>query len=340
MQTTIPSDKLKTLFQAYRDQNDEAFLRIAEGIISEELAANHYNSANELQRALGKGRKSVGNTSKVAQLTTLPLKDRRNGEELLLFSDTPQRPVVFLSDDSRKKIDRILEEHRRSNVLRKHGYSPKTKLLFWGPPGCGKTLTAHYLAYELGLPLGVVRLSAVISSFLGDTASHLHRVFTRANSTPMVLLLDEADALAKHRDDQNDVGELKRVVNSFLQSLDAFTGKQSILVAASNHQYLFDPALWRRFDDVVEFTAPETSQREQYLKFLLNGLPFDGLLAEVARRTASLSYIDINNVVIESVKTMLLDDRKVLQSREVLAELTNWKLARQKALKRAGAKSK
>ena len=205
MRTTIQEEKLNICFKHFVIKTMMRLSALPKALISEQLAANHFNAATELQQALGKGRRSVANNiSKVTELTSMPLKDRRNGEELLWFSDVPERPVVFFSSFSQQKIDRIffLEEHRRSSVLRKHGYSPKTKLLFWGPPGCGKTLTAQYLAYELGLPLGVIRLNAVISSFLGDTAAHLHRIFARANSGPMVLLLDEADALAKNRDDQ------------------------------------------------------------------------------------------------------------------------------------------
>jgi AAA+ superfamily predicted ATPase len=139
------------------------------------------------------------------------------------------------------------------------------------------------LAHELGLPVGVVRLNAVISSFLGDTASHLHRVFNLANTTPMVLLLDEVDAVGKNRDDPNDVGELKRVVNSLLQAMDTFDSSKSIIIAASNHQYLLDPALWRRFDALIEFPLPGKTEREIYLQRLLNGVEFDGSLEYSAR---------------------------------------------------------
>lgn len=338
MRTTIQAEKLKHLFQAFRDRNDSAFVRVAEGIISEELAANHYTSATDLQRALGKGKETMGNGARVAELTSIAPKDRRNGEDLLWFVDTHAQPVVFFSSLAEKKISRVLEEHRRGMLLRKHGYSPKTKFLFWGPPGCGKTLTARYLAVELGLPLGVVRLDAVISSFLGDTASHLQKIFSRANNTPMVLLLDEADALAKQRDDPNDVGELKRVVNSFLQGMDGFTSSQSVLIAASNHQYLFDPALWRRFDDVIEFAPPESSKREAFIKSLLNGIRFEGVLTEPVKQMSALSYSDIQHIVIEAVKTMLLTERETLQSKDLLTELRTWKTSVQKARKRSGAK--
>ena len=340
MRTTIQADKLKNLFQAFRDRNESAFVRIAENIISEELAANHYHSATELQRALGKGERQMSNGAKLAELAAVPPKDRRNGEDLLWFVDTPAAPTVFFSPETQSRINRALEEQRRANVLRKHGYKPKAKFLFWGPPGCGKTLTAQYLAAELGLPLAIVRLNAVISSFLGDTASHLHRILARANSSPMVLLIDEADALGKDRNDPNDVGELKRVVNSFLQALDGFSNPHSILIAASNHQYLFDPALWRRFDDVIEFPPPDTEQRQAFLKFLLSGVPVEGSVAEVANKMATLSYGDIQHVAIEAVKTMILSEGASLHTQALLAELQVWKKSVQRAKKRNGTKAK
>jgi AAA+ superfamily predicted ATPase len=205
--------------------------------------------------------------------------------------------------------------------LQKYGYGPKTKLLFWGPPGTGKTLTAHLLAYELGLPIAVLRLNTVISSFLGDTAAHLHRVFSRANSMPMVLLLDEFDAIGKNRDDPHDVGELKRVVNSLLQAMDAFRGTQSILIAASNHQYLLDPGLWRRFDDIVEFPLPSLDERRRLLCLLLNGVQSEFSAAEIGTKMAHLSQADIEHVVKESVKTMILQGREYLRSRDIKDEL-------------------
>ena len=187
----------QNLFKAFRDRNDSAFFRIAEGIIAEELAANRYSVATDLQRALGKEKKAMGTVPTKWQ-NSRPCRPKTKGTaKTSCGSLIKTATVVFFAKPTELKISRLLQEHRRAAVLRKHGYSPKTKLLFWGPPGCGRTLTAHYLAYELGLPLGIVRLNAVISSFLGDTASHLHKVFARLKSTPMVLLLDEADALAK-----------------------------------------------------------------------------------------------------------------------------------------------
>ena len=340
MRALVNTDKLRMLFQSYRNGNDAAFLRTAETIIADELASNHHHAATELQQALGKGQGQMSANVRAIELGTSP-KDRRSGDDLLSIQEslvTPDR--VILSKGTEGKISRVLDEHRGKMQLQKYGYSPKTKLLFWGPPGTGKTLTAHLLAYELGLPIAVLRLNAVISSFLGDTAAHLHRVFNRANSMPMVLLLDEFDAIGKDRDDPHDVGELKRVVNSLLQAMDAFRGTQSILIAASNHQYLLDPGLWRRFDDIIEFPLPNVAERRRLLCLLLNGVRSEFSAAEIGTKMAHLSQADIEHVVKESVKTMILQGRETLRARDITDELKLRRTALTAALRKNRSKVK
>lgn len=270
------------------------------------------------------------------RLAVLP-KDRRAGQDLLFFDETPVKPeALVLSESTSKQVSRLLEEHKKRNKLERFGYRPKAKLLFWGPPGCGKTLTARYVASQLGLPIAVLRLSSVISSFVGDTAAHIHRVFTRAATTPMLLIVDEADAIGKNRDDANDVGELKRVVNSLLQAIDSFKAPHSILVFASNHQYLLDPALWRRFDDVVEFPMPDAARRARLLQILLNGVPFAGSLSKIVKSMGSMSYADVEHSAVEAVKTMILEDRGELREADVLAEARAIKFSLAKAKIKSG----
>ncbi|CCI25648.1 ATPase, AAA family protein [Microcystis aeruginosa PCC 9809] len=324
----IAEKQLKRLFQAFKERDDVAFYRAAESLIADELAANHHALAQELQQVLGKQPlKQIPQNG----LRLLP-KDRRSGEDLVILEESSidSTQIVF-NQETKAKIERVLDEHRQRQKLAKYGYLPKTKLLFWGPPGCGKTFTAKYLAYELGLPVGLLKLSAVISSFLGDTASHLQRVFNLANTTPMVLLLDEVDAVGKNRDDPNDVGELKRVVNSLLQAMDSFDSSKSIVIAASNHQYLLDPALWRRFDDLIEFSLPTKTEREFYLQSLLNGVYFDGSLEYIAKNMSSLSYADIQRITIEAIKTMILEGREQLQSQDISEQLKAFKKASSEA---------
>jgi SpoVK/Ycf46/Vps4 family AAA+-type ATPase len=319
------TEHLLMLFRAFRDRNDAAFQRIAESIIADELAANHHSLAREMQKALEEPKNSRPIPVRPNGLAALP-RDRRSGEELVTFEDSRVDPDrLILCDRTKKQVLRIIDEHRNRTRLAKHGLQPKTKILFWGPPGCGKTLTAHYLAQEMSLPLGLVRLNALISSFLGDTASHIQRVFDLGKSTPMVLLLDEVDAIAKNRDDPNDVGELKRVVNSLLQAMDAFLPATGLAVAASNHQYLLDPAIWRRFDDVIFFPPPTAKERGLQLRHLLNGIQHEGPLASLVKKTSSLSFADIERVVTEAVKSVILENRDRLQDSDVLEQVKHHK---------------
>lgn len=340
MRTQINSDKLRALFEAHSENDEGAFSRAADAIISEELASNHHQSATELQHALRRNQNRMAEPLKPAEVRTIP-KDRRNGDDLLLLQEssvTPDR--VVLMPETKARIARVLDEHRQRHRLREYGCKPKTKLLFWGPPGTGKTVTASLLASELGLPIGVLRLSTVISSYLGDTAAHLQRVFIKASNTPMVLLLDEADAIGKNRDDPNDVGELKRVVNSLLQALDAFASADTLLIAASNHQYLLDPALWRRFDDVISFPLPGRAERERLLGILLNGVAFRGSSRVLAGQMRGLSFADIEHVAEEAVKTMLLTDRAELSSADVSIELHTWITAVRAAKRKPGERKR
>lgn len=321
----MKNEQLVALFRAHSERQDATFKRIAESIVADELAANHHALASELRSALDKPMASVRDRQSSAELIPLP-KDRRNGERLVAYHEpTVSQDQIILTKVCSKKIARILEEQRNRLLLARHGYQPKQKILFWGPPGCGKTYTANFVSHELGMPMGTIRLSAIISSFLGDTAAHIQKVFDLASSRPMVLLFDEIDAIAKNRDDRNDVGELKRVVNSLLQAMDAFTSTDSIIIAASNHQYLLDPAIWRRFDEIVRFPLPTEAERQEYLKLLLNGVSFTGSFPQAARAFSSLSFADIRKVVVDAIKTMILREDGNLRPADIMERLREFR---------------
>ena len=314
-------EQILRLLQAFREHDNLMFHKVAENIIADEVSANHHTLARDLKRALGNQPK------KAAELVVLP-RDKRNGVSLLnLQLSTVKSDQIILPESTKRKIDRVLQEHQHSGQLERHGYQPKRKLLFWGPPGCGKTLTAHYVAHELNIPIGIVRLSSLISSFLGDTASHLQSVFDAANKTPMVLLLDEMDAIGKNRNDPNDVGELKRVVNTLLQAMDQYHPAQGLVISASNHQYLLDAALWRRFDGIINFPLPVSEDIAKQLHRLLNGIKTDGRLEQVVNELNGMSFGDIERIVIESIKTMILEERKKLVTSDLVHEIKLFKEA-------------
>ena len=212
---------LRQLIKTGSEGNHDAFKRVSEQLIQEERSKNHHLLANDLEKILY-GRRSSTVPLHSALNDRLP-KDKERNLPLLQIKEPVRRlEDVVLSDENASLLDELLQEHHRSETLKSYGLHPADKLLFCGPPGCGKTLTAEVLASELGLPLAIVRIDSVISSFLGETASNLRQVFDFISTVPMVVLFDEFDAMAKERSDEAEHGELKRVVNAFLQMLDAY----------------------------------------------------------------------------------------------------------------------
>ncbi|EOB5442444.1 AAA family ATPase [Yersinia enterocolitica] len=181
----------------------------------------------------------------------------------------------LLQGQVKKQLEQVLLEREKSELLARHGLTPVKSLIFSGPPGVGKTMTAQWLSQKLGLPLYTLDLTTVMSSFLGRTGSNLRSVIDFAKSHPSILLLDEIDAIAKKRTDESDVGELKRLVTIMLQELEDWPSS-GLLVAATNHPELVDPALWRRFDLEVTFQLPDDAQVAEAVR-LFAGDDFDVL---------------------------------------------------------------
>lgn len=183
-------------------------------------------------------------------------------------------PVVMaespiLDEDLRSRIEQVVAERRHLSALEAQGLGPTRSLLFVGPPGVGKTMSARWIASLLCRPLITLDLATVMSSYLGKTGSNIRSVLEYAKSVESVLLLDEFDAIAKKRDDEGDIGELKRLVTVLLQEVDDWPSS-SLLVAATNHGELLDPAVWRRFDDVLEFHAPSEKERIEVVRHLFD----------------------------------------------------------------------
>lgn len=316
-QMTTISETVRRLLLAHFQGDEAAFRTAAREFVDHERRVKHGAVADDLERILS----TANGSSHHARRDFLTLlgsssgnlpKDKDRNAQLVELSE-PQRSLddLILSARLRHSLDRIVAERRNAEVIRAHGIAPVGKMLFCGPPGCGKSVAAEAMACELALPLATVRFDAVVSSYLGETASNLRKVFDFARGRPLVLLFDEFDAIGKHRTAIDEHGELKRVVNSFLQLLDSFHA-ETITIAATNHQGLLDPALWRRFDEILFFAKPSAREREELLTKLFHQFPVGRTvrLAEMAQQLEGFSHADVERVAADAIKQTLLADRK------------------------------
>ena len=227
-------------------------------------------------------------------------------------------PPAFLQEpvwtaNLKRQLEQVVNERRQERELTEVGISPTKSLLFTGAPGVGKTLSARWLAYQLNRPLLILDLSAVMSSFLGRTGNNLRFVLDYAKQFPCVLLLDEFDAIAKRRDDVGELGELKRLVTVLLQEIDDYPAS-GVLVAATNHAELLDPAAWRRFDMILDFPLPTEEQiQDSITKYLLefnDTIPAD-LTKLLSLVLADSSFSEIERVVLTAKRESILTKRDI-----------------------------
>lgn len=223
------------------------------------------------------------------------------------------------------KVEDFINVVKHQKQLIKGGVEISNTLLLYGKPGCGKTTVAKYISEKTGLPLVIARFDAIVSSLLGNTAKNIRKIFEFADNKPCILFLDEFDAIAKARDDQYELGELKRVINSLLQNIDAFA-KHNILIAATNHPELLDKAIWRRFNTVIEIGAPQQSEIIELVKTFTTDFKTDFIGDE--KRTDKLIKLlegktpsDIKSIVNNAKAQAIINGREILAYEDLLVEL-------------------
>jgi SpoVK/Ycf46/Vps4 family AAA+-type ATPase len=311
---------VRELIQSFISGNSNSFRLAAEKYITEERRKNHHIIARDIEKLLLNGASTSTSTKKLsligANTTDLP-RDKERGIVLVEVIE-PQRTLesMVLAQNIKSILDTIIQENRKVDILRSYGLRPASKILFCGPPGCGKTIAAEAIAQALYLPLILVRFDAIVSSYLGETAANLRKVFDFVRTRPMVALFDEFDAIGKSRTDEEEHGELKRVVNSFLQMLDGFRG-ETLIIAATNHQGLLDSALWRRFDEIVFFDRPDS---EAICEVLLRNIKQIGLeqgvdIKLISRNLLGMSHADVERVALDAVKTSVLADKHPIDNK-------------------------
>jgi SpoVK/Ycf46/Vps4 family AAA+-type ATPase len=234
---------------------------------------------------------------------------------------------MVLDDELASQLERIIREQRQAALLLSNGLQPRRKLLLMGPPGTGKTMTASVLAGELGLPLFQVRLDGLITKYMGETAAKLRQVFEATDRTRGVYFFDEFDAIGSQRGLANDVGEIRRILNSFLQMIEQ-DASHSLILAATNHPEILDHALFRRFDDMLHYQLPDEAHIASLLKSRLSRKAVKGVSwKRLAQRAVGLSYAEVTRAAAEALKATLIEQREQVTEADVRAMLEERQLA-------------
>lgn len=312
------TDLIKKLFLSFNEKDNDTFVQTAREYIEHEKRKKHTVVAKDLEKALF-STSSVQNAGKRFK-NTLPIpRDTEKGFPLLEIQHFDKSiDALIISSEIKEQLEQVIREFKDTDILATYNLQNKRKILFCGRPGTGKTFSAQIVSSVLNLPLVYIRFDAIISSYLGETASNLRKVFDYIESDTWVVLFDEFDIIGKNRDDNHEHGEIKRVVNSFLQMLDNLKS-DSIILAATNHQNMLDPAIWRRFDDVIYYELPDENIRKQlfdiYLKSIKKDADID--MAKAASMTDGFSPADIKMVTEEAMKTAIINSKNHLGQNEI-----------------------
>jgi SpoVK/Ycf46/Vps4 family AAA+-type ATPase len=317
------ADQVKALVRSHADGDDARFYSIAIQVAAIAARSGHAKLAQELRELVDEVKTRSSAVQSGAGVRAVPLAQPRGDLAGLLTVSYPKTRLadMALPDDLGGQLDRVLREQRQRARLREHGLSPVRKLLLVGPPGTGKTTTASALAGELGVPLFNIRLDGLITKFMGETAAKLRLVFDAMRATRGVYFFDELDAVGGERGAKNDVGEMRRVLSSFLQFLEQ-DESDSLVLGATNHVGLLDRALFRRFDGAFEYVLPTRDIAERVMRGRLASMDVDGVhWPTVTAAAAGLSHAEISMACERAAKDAILSDSTHVREADLLSAL-------------------
>jgi SpoVK/Ycf46/Vps4 family AAA+-type ATPase len=317
------SRHLIALLKSHIDGDNEHFLSVAMQVAAHEARQGHGKLAQELRDLVDDARLK----SKERRKKPVPLAQPKGELASLVsvsYSDTRLSGMV-VPPELEERLKRVLIEQRQQHRLRNHGLAPRRKLLLLGPPGSGKTMTAAALAGELRVPLFTVVFDSLISKFMGETASKLRLVFDAMVSTRGIYFFDEFDAIGARRSERNDVGEIRRVLNSFLQFLEN-DDSEGLIIAATNHPELLDPALFRRFDDVISYSLPDEVIAARILKMRLSSFNIEKIdWHGVVKAAVGMSQSELARAADEAAKRAVLAERNIITQDDLGAAIAERK---------------
>ena len=322
--TMASAKQIKALLTSFRDQDDDRFLTVAMQVAAHEAKLGHDTVARDLRELIDQAKRERGSITYAKRRGPTPISQPKGELSGLLSVSYPEIRLnsIVLSVALSRKLRRVIQEYENLEKIKAFGLSPRRKLLAVGPPGTGKTMSASALAGELSLPLFTVRFEALLTKYMGEAAAKLSQIFDHISKHRGVYLFDEFDSIGSMRTFTNDVGEIRRVLNSFLQMIET-ESSDSLVIAATNHPALLDIALFRRFDDILEFEPPniaqslELLQRNLALFDLAEDLDWEALSAAAV----GLSFAEITRACEEAAKGGIISGREELQTDEIVHEL-------------------
>jgi len=305
------AEQIKMLIQAHYEKNEERFKTVLLQLAAYEAKKGHYSFARDIRELL----------EKVKTKTDKIIPFNKELSDLLITDISEKRLIeLVVSKDIKSRIERILLEFWQRDKLKKHGMLNRRKILLAGHPGTGKTLTASVLAGETKLPLCTIVMDKVVTKYLGETSVKLRQIFDFINENQAVYLFDEFDTIGSERSLDNDVGEMRRILNSFLQFIEQ-DNSESIIVAATNNPKLLDHALFRRFDDVIYYKLPDKDQIQRLIKNKIGKYrPSNFSLNKIVENATQLSHADISKACNDAVKEAILLDLEYI-SEELLLRM-------------------
>lgn len=300
------AEQMKSLIRSHFSDDPERFFSIALQVAAHEAQQGHGALAHDIRGIVDKARQERG-----AIVLQFP-KDLQG----LVFLEEPRVPLaaMVITTDLRKRIDRIIHEYRQQQKLKTHGLVNRRKILLIGPPGTGKTMTARVLAHELSLFLSTIQVDRLVTKFMGETSAKLRQIFDLIQQEAGVYLFDEFDAIGGARTMDNDVGEMRRVLNSFLQFIEQDTS-DSMIIAATNSPRLLDRALYRRFDDVLFYHLPDEEERKRLIANVLGSFMAPGFRWKaVLDESQGLSHAEVDQACRDAIKLEILDDKQAVNA--------------------------
>ncbi len=317
--------QIKELLKTHGEGNDDRFYAIAMQVAAAEAKLGHDRLAKEIRQLVdwAKVRKSSKLSGRIVHVAQ-PLGEASSLLEEV--NDHSKLSDLILDKTLSDRISRVVQEQKNISRIKEMALKPRQRLLFTGPPGCGKTYTASALANELGVPLFLIRLDSLITRYLGESVSKLRLIFDAINRSKAVYLFDEFDSIGYTRDFGNDVGEMRRVLNGFLTNIEKLNS-ESLIIAATNFGERLDKALYRRFDDLIEFGLPGTTEIWKTIEKLLAGIKKSKLSKDkIVQAASGLSYAEITRACEEAIKEMIISDKKQVTSVMLLNALTERRL--------------